>query len=184
MAQVTVNKLDAARRQIDEAVRLLFENRDPVAIHTLAAAAFEILRDLCKKTDDSEVLRAFDEILRPGMEREFWGVFKSASNFFKHANRDPQGTMTYGEEANDILLFLCCALFLDLEQPFTHEMRVLVAWTALFYPQYVKGPLKDAIRLHVDVGRLHQMSRVERLEFGGQALDELRQLEGDGAGGM
>src|SRR5207245_10811773 len=36
-AKITVTKLDAARRQLRTAIRLWFEEGDPVSIHTLAA---------------------------------------------------------------------------------------------------------------------------------------------------
>mgnify|MGYP001568694580 CR=1 FL=1 len=41
MAKIKVNKSEAARRQIDVAIRILFRNEDPVAIHTLAMAHLE-----------------------------------------------------------------------------------------------------------------------------------------------
>ena len=38
-----LNKPEAARRQIDAAIRMLFSGEDPVAVHTLAMAGFEFL---------------------------------------------------------------------------------------------------------------------------------------------
>jgi hypothetical protein len=49
MAKIRINKIEAAQRQLDAAIRRLFANEDPVAIHTLAMAAFRILRDLAIK---------------------------------------------------------------------------------------------------------------------------------------
>lgn len=37
MAPIIVTKIDAARRQLEVAVLLYFNDRDPLAIHTLAA---------------------------------------------------------------------------------------------------------------------------------------------------
>jgi hypothetical protein len=44
-----LSKLDAARRQVDTAIELNFEGRDLVSVWTLAAAAYNILRDLMEK---------------------------------------------------------------------------------------------------------------------------------------
>jgi len=41
-----LNKLGAAKRQLNTAIRLFFARDDEVAIHTLGAAAYRILRDL------------------------------------------------------------------------------------------------------------------------------------------
>jgi hypothetical protein len=46
--KIKISKLDAARRQLDTAIRLYFMEGDPVSVHTLAAAAFEILKDLVR----------------------------------------------------------------------------------------------------------------------------------------
>ena len=91
MTKIRVNKIDAARRQIDAAIRLLFDNDDPVAIHTLQAAGFRILRDLSVKSDKASVWTSFKAVIRPGMEKEAWAAMSKPANFFKHADRDAEG---------------------------------------------------------------------------------------------
>ena len=44
-----ITKVEAARRQLDCAIRLFFEDEDSLPIHTLAWAAFEVLFDLYPK---------------------------------------------------------------------------------------------------------------------------------------
>ena len=46
MTEIRVSKIEAAKRQIELSIRLLFQNEDPIGILTLAAAGFRILRDL------------------------------------------------------------------------------------------------------------------------------------------
>lgn len=41
-----VSKLDAAKRQLETVIRLYFAGRDPVSIHTLTAAAYNIVHDI------------------------------------------------------------------------------------------------------------------------------------------
>jgi hypothetical protein len=45
-AQLHFSKLDVALRQLETAVTLYFHSADPVSIHTLTAAAYNVLRDL------------------------------------------------------------------------------------------------------------------------------------------
>ena len=54
-AETSVSKLDAARRQLDAAIRMYLANEDELAIHTLAAAAYRILRDLLEKRGLSDL---------------------------------------------------------------------------------------------------------------------------------
>ena len=54
---IQVSKLDAACRQLESAIELFFADRDPVSIHTLAAAAYNLLADVCKATGARAPLR-------------------------------------------------------------------------------------------------------------------------------
>jgi hypothetical protein len=56
-AAVYVFKIEAARRQIDAAIRMTFLNEDDLAIHTVASAAYKILRDLLIKRGENDVER-------------------------------------------------------------------------------------------------------------------------------
>ena len=89
-AKIVVNKLEAAWRQIDKAIRMLFDRDDSVPIHTLASAGFRILKDLSEKSERNGFHTKFQSCIRPGKEREFWGNFYTFANFLKHAERDPE----------------------------------------------------------------------------------------------
>lgn len=105
MAIIKINKTEAARRQIDTAIRMLFDNEDPVAIHTIAMAGFRILRDLTASRDDSYMHKMVQSIIKPGMESKFWGAMNSFSNFLKHAEVDPDELYdNVQEEVNDIII--------------------------------------------------------------------------------
>ena len=67
MAKINVSKVEAARRQIDVAIHMLFSEEDPLAIHTLAGAAFQILRDLADKKSDSYMKKITQGMIKPGM---------------------------------------------------------------------------------------------------------------------
>lgn len=58
-----VTKAAAARRQLDAAIRLWFAEEDDLAIHTVGAAAYRILRDLMEKRD----LQPAGEFVRLGL---------------------------------------------------------------------------------------------------------------------
>ena len=72
MAKIRVTKVEAARRQIDTAIRMLFSNEDPVAVHTLAMAALRIVRDLAAKRDDSYMHKVTKAIIKPAIGLQAW----------------------------------------------------------------------------------------------------------------
>lgn len=41
-----ISKLDAAKRQLETVIRMYFNSGDPVSIHTLAAAGYNLIRDI------------------------------------------------------------------------------------------------------------------------------------------
>ncbi len=90
-----VSKLEAAERQLRQAVRLFFQRGDDVAIHTLAAAAYQILSDLCehkgieREMEDSAIL---DEM---GVKGEVLATTRKPQTFFMHADKDPEGTVRF-----------------------------------------------------------------------------------------
>ncbi len=55
MAEVFVNKLTAANRQLRCAIRLFFSGEDELAIHTITAAAYEIICDLKSRRGRDEI---------------------------------------------------------------------------------------------------------------------------------
>jgi hypothetical protein len=60
---VYISKIAAASRQLDAAIRMFFAEEDDLAIHTVASAAFRILRDVTDKRSKNFT----DELLRNGM---------------------------------------------------------------------------------------------------------------------
>lgn len=72
-------------------------------------AAFRILRDLAKGRGLKHTL---DSMIRPGMEKSFWGEFNNAANFLKHADRDPDDALkSFSDGANEKLLVVACTYY-------------------------------------------------------------------------
>jgi hypothetical protein len=83
-----IAKLDAAQRQLDASIRMLFKNEDMLAVHTVSRAAFRVLYDIIGETEAKKALTAHME--KVGHKR-----FNEETNFLKHANQDP------GDEIDD-----------------------------------------------------------------------------------
>ncbi len=142
MTEIKVDKIGAATRQIELAIRLLFQNEDPIGIHTLAFAGFKILHDL-GKVKKSEISQYLTKIVKPGMEGKFWKVFNRAANFFKHADSDPYGFLEgVQEEANDGLILFSCFLYRDIKSCWTPQMVAFVTWYLVIHPE-VSDYLQD-----------------------------------------
>lgn len=86
---IDVSKLDVSKRQIEVAIKLFFNYGDVIAMHTLAAAANQVLADLSKKQDSKSMVRhGMLESVRKGKEKEVRSMINDAENYFKHADKD------------------------------------------------------------------------------------------------
>ena len=178
MAKNEVDKISAARRQISAAIRMLFSDEDPLAIHTVVSAGFRILKDLAQ-IQDSEVLEMFNLSFRPGRKEKYWRVEVSyMANFLKHADKDPDHVLKkFEERVNDHLIFFGCELYRDIVprdkvQKLTFEMAAFTEWYAEMYPNslvYIPDDLRRSQK--TAFVRMSALSRPEQLAQGHLKLE-------------
>ena len=132
-----ITKLIAAKRQMNEAIRLFFERRDGVSIHTLAAAAAQILSDLCGSRGILSPVRGAG-VIREDRRKEWLAALKKAENFFKHADRDPEEALKFRPGLTEGILLDCAYLYACLTRRQTYEGAVFQSWFFLKYPAWFK----------------------------------------------
>ncbi len=141
-----ISKIDAAIRQLQVAIRIFFERKDPLAVHTLAAASQQLFLDL-GKIRDIKSLYLNSELIRLEKRSEVYEKFREAQNFLKHADRDPEASLKFNREINSIVLFDACHLCENVTgKHFTEipEIHVFVGWFYMKYPDLlIEGAFKD-----------------------------------------
>lgn len=119
MTKITVNKMDAARRQLRTALELWFAGGDPVSIHTLIAAARRLIDDRAEhrklpRYEENELAR-----LLSVTPEQAHGLFTDAANYFKHADRDADVEATFDINANPALIAACLISLLEMGEAFS-----------------------------------------------------------------
>ena len=178
MNEISVTKIQAAQRQIDAAIRMLFRNEDPVAIHTVAMAGFQILRDITKKgTLEHPIDSMIKSMIKPGKEKKFWGALNNFSNFCKHADRNPNGVSnSFREDANDTALLIAATYYGHLGYKLTNEMLILWAWFVSLHPDVLSE--KAGVAMHDLVfSGARDFRSLERKEQLATGLHTLKKLE-------
>lgn len=107
-----LSKLDVAKRQLDTAIWLWFNEGDIVSINTLAGAAFGVLDDL---THNRWKRRPYPFSKAPeGIAKNTWmNWLKAAQSFAKHARHDFEGVHEYNpEKTRRYMYHACIALIL------------------------------------------------------------------------
>jgi hypothetical protein len=137
-AAFPVTKLDAARRQLEMAVELFFMERDPVATHTLTEAVYQILSDINKHRGGEPLLHDLESLKKhcvPGKEKILFAMFREAENFFKHADKDPEGVVRFSPQDTEFSLWESCIAYTKLTGEQTPIMKAMNAWFQLHHSE-------------------------------------------------
>lgn len=120
-----ISKIEGARRQLDTAIDLYFDNADSLSTHTLAFAAFKVLFDLYPHHQGDGFATRIDAMI----SKEGWRAMSGVANFLKHADRDPDALLQahHPEEAMAII-GLGTLLYRRITGDFSSKMRAFDIW--------------------------------------------------------
>jgi hypothetical protein len=127
--KIKISKLDAARRQLDTAIRLYFTEADPVSVRTLAAAAFEIPKDLDEYGPKTGTFHDHLEAnVKPEYLKRVIDIFRGPQNFFKHADTDPNDVLDFALATPEMFLISAVEKYVELAAERSAEMIVYGLW--------------------------------------------------------
>jgi hypothetical protein len=161
--KLKVGKIEAARRQVRAAIEMWFASGDPIAIHTLVAAAHEILYDLCKRKGMNDQL--FDSpAIKPSFRKRWTTMLRTYPNFFKHADRDPDDVLEFNPAINELRLLSCLMTLQSLGEKIAGPELALWVRLGLENPQILSEDIYSKGFAPDDLTALRQMTRSRFLE--------------------
>lgn len=134
--EVVLTKLDVGRRQIDSAIRMFFSEEDVVALHTVAAAAHGVLRDLARHQGITRSVKD-SPLISDASRSEFLRAVNYPQNFFKHADSDPNAKMVFRYNGTACFMLDAIILYVALDEPLTREMVIFLMWAQLRFPDLI-----------------------------------------------
>lgn len=124
-----ITKSDAARRQLEVAIRLYFAEDDQVSIHTLTSAAHQLVVDLNRARFGSPTLKeTMLSLVLPEQVPEARRLLNEAANYFKHAERDTDTVLEFLTSQTEILLLDACLKYKELTGELVPTLGVYQAW--------------------------------------------------------
>jgi hypothetical protein len=172
---IKITKISAAKRQLIEAIKLFFEERDPVSIHTLVGAASGILNDHFDRKDilNHKPLLNYNSVYIEDEDRKTVSdKIREHQNFFKHADLDLKEGKTeieFNIEKNPLYLFEAIRYLKAIEKEkfiLEPEFRMFWIWFSLKYPDCLKGKLVEN----------PEMFDPNNLKFFSETCSELRNI--------
>ena len=176
--KVACTKPDAAVRQIDVAIGLLFTDGDPLAVRTLAGAAYGILADLAEsqKKGSSWRTRIIED---SGLSKEdAVRVLNAAQNYLKHADRDASSSLSFEEEENDHLIFVASIECGGLGHPLSFSMQAFQIWYLALYPDKIGHDTEPVQTSKKIFPALSTKSRPQQLTLGHEFLERVLEHKG------
>jgi hypothetical protein len=171
-----VSKLEAARRQLDCAIRLYFDNDDLLAVHALSRAAFRVLFDLQSPGDNHK------ELIERTIQYLGWGHFNELTNFLKHADRDSGDEKDEPNEGStQIGIGFAAMLYRHLTKTLTVEMKAFHIWMKVSNPDHftdVREPDWEFEEDYLEANKvIKEMPREARMLTGKALLRLLKEEE-------
>jgi len=166
-----VSKLDAARRQLDVAIRLLFDEEDPIAVHTLVGAASVIISYLVETNHPDKSWDKFAQEANNITASEHFQVMRKPQNFLKHARDDSDTIFEFNPNDTESVAFwsvMNLANFGTLSM----EASVLQLWYLACYAPTLDLNVEPYNRAIAIFGDLRDKPRSERLAEARRVLAE------------
>ena len=114
-----INKLEAARRQVDCAIRIYCQGEEILAVHALAYAALSVLTSYDRATNNGSM---WAKVMRD--EPCTWS--RDIANFLKHADRDPDREIPqFPDIVPEFVLHMCARIYGELTGDLTKEMELI-----------------------------------------------------------
>ena len=145
---------------------MFFEERDPIALHTVVAAAHQILTDLGKKKGVASALKD-NAYLNEKQRRELRSNVLKAPNFFKHADRDPEATLEFNPETTPFLIFDAILMYGLLSDSILAQAPIFLGWFYVNCPEAVEDDSG-----HPLLREMFKSAREMRLAFDNSSLTD------------
>jgi len=158
-----IGKVDVVAAQLSEAIRLFFEQRDLIVVHTLVASAHQILFDLGKKQGVESQIKSLDNLRDDDVQELLRGV-NYPYNFFKHADRDPEAKIDVGPLFQFTADYLMDGVLMlqTIAGSLPIHARIYWAWFVSYYHEQFENLPPDG-----------EVARLQQQELGSKSFDEL-----------
>jgi hypothetical protein len=135
---IKVSKLNAAKRQLETAIRLYFNDADPVSIHTLTGASHAVLTYLAKKNCNKAPINDFS--IKNAYKREMRRKIQAAKNNVTSADKTPGSTVTVNMLTNEHFLFDACEKYMGLTLEQVPFFIIYRGWFVYKHPNMFTFP--------------------------------------------
>lgn len=179
---LTITKLDAARRQLNTAIKLWFTDGDAISIHTLSYAAYEIIHVISKPERNSRPLLWDTHVVKDEHRKEFNISARKHANFFKHADREPyqDAAIDFKPELSEGFILYSIIGIECLKLPANDEELAFSIWHRMHKPTLSTEESRVEFSKLVSIETLTELKLLSKKEFFYVFLDGRKRMLSQG----
>jgi hypothetical protein len=163
---IRVSKLDAACRQLRTAITLWFTDGDPVSVHALTFAAYEVVHTVSKKRHRYRRDLLFDSaLIKEEYRADFNKRVKQHAYFFKHADRDPEGVIDFNPKINEWLILFAITGRVLCGETQSREESAFLWWIQLHSPELLTKEGHEMVARHLSAETIQSIRRMSKTDF-------------------
>jgi hypothetical protein len=136
--KVITTKIEAARAQLGDAIKMWFHDGELASMHVLACSAFQIVSDINAARGGRDLL--YDSAVVKKERRTEWiKLLKASYNFLKHADKDPDPDAQVELQAasTEIFILYACLGLEVLGYALDKTEHAFATYFALTHPDLV-----------------------------------------------
>jgi hypothetical protein len=168
--KLTISKMDAARQQLATAIELWFRDGDPVSIHTLAFAAYEIIHVVSKKRGRQITLIFDSDMIKDEYRNDWAKIVKREANFFKHGDRDSDATISFGPVLSELYILICLAGLGTMGTKWGDIESAFFWWTVINKPRFLTDEGRKLLEDRIEIEQFALPHGIRKAEFFEQFL--------------
>jgi hypothetical protein len=172
-----ISKLEAAKRQLDCAIRLYLNDDDMSSTITLSRASFRLMWDLYPTIAND----GFEKPLLKLIEVIGWNKFNAIANFLKHADKDPEAQMEPDEVHAKTGIGFSIILYSRATNAYSPEMKAWETLMTLAEPEiwdsHPEPGHEGYANFKIAVEKYKAATRKERLAMGRSYLRGFKRVE-------
>ncbi len=163
---ITLGKLEAASRQLRTAITLWFDERDPVSVHALAFAAYEIFHTVSAHRDPYRRDLLFDsDWIKDEFRRDWKKHIRREANFFKHGDRDPEGSIDFNPDLSEWFILFATYVRGLCGAPQSEAATLFTWWLQITKPHILTDQGRKIIADRIPVHALETLRPLHQPEF-------------------
>lgn len=144
--ELVLSKVEVGRRQLDSGIKMFFEDFDPVATHTVASAAYDVIRGLCHH-QGKKISVKDTQLIEESQRGKYINQVNLPQNFFKHSDKDPSGKLLFKPKGSAVFILDAVVQYSALGMELTHSMKVFLVWAQLMFPSILGHlPTEEGLR--------------------------------------